>query len=293
MLMDVPYSYTTGFSSLYDNVGSLANQGLDITIGVDILRGRDHYLRFNTTFNYNNEKITELFNGLDRWEITGTGIAYVVGKPVMYYAPVYAGVDPADGRQMWYLPGSNVDECTTTNGTTKVFSEADLTQNTGLRRNAPVNGGFSLAGGWRGFSLQADFSYVLGKTLINNDKYFYANAFQNTDSTQHKDVQDFWTPTNTDAMYPDWSKGEVMQFDTHLYENADFLRLKNLQVAYTLPKRFLGTQEVVSGFRVSFTARNLFTLTNYSGIDPEVDSNVSLGIVGNSKQYLLGVELTF
>jgi hypothetical protein len=64
-------------------------------------------------------------------------------------------------------------------------------------------------------------------------------------------------------------------------------------VAYTLPKRFLGTQKVVNGFKVAFTARNLFTLTNYSGIDPEVDSNVSLGIVGNSKQFLLGVELTF
>lgn len=293
MLMDVPYSYTTGFSSLYSNVGSLVNQGLDITLGIDILRGRDHYLRFNTTFNYNSEKITELFNGLERWEITGTGIAYVVGKPVMYYAPVYAGVDPEDGRQMWYLPGENVDVHTTNNGTTKTFSEADLTQNTGKRRNAPVNGGFSFAGGWRGFSLQADFSYVLGKTLINNDKYFFANPFQNTDSTQHKDVQDFWTPSNTDAKYPDWSKGEVMQFDTHLYESADFLRLKNLQVAYTLPKRFLGTQKVVNGFKVAFTARNLFTLTNYSGIDPEVDSNVSLGIVGNSKQFLLGVELTF
>lgn len=293
MLMDVPYSYTTGFSSLYSNVGSLVNSGLDITLGVDILRGRNHYLRFNTTFNYNSEKITELFNGLNRWEITGTGIAYVVGEPVMYYAPVYAGVDPEDGRQMWYVPGDNVDVNTTNNGTTKVYNEADLTQNTGKRLHAPVNGGFSFAGGWGGFSLQADFAYVLGKTLINNDKFFYANPYQNTDSTQHKDVQDYWTVDNTDAKYPDWSKGEVMQFDTHLYENANFLRLKNLQFAYALPKKVLGNQNVLSGAKFSFTARNLFTLTNYSGIDPEVDSNVSLGIVGNSKQFLFGVELTF
>ena len=293
MLMDVPYSHTTGFSSMYDNVGSLVNAGLDITLGVDILRGRDHYLRFNTTFNYNSEKITELFNGLDRWELTGTGLAYVVGEPVMYYAPVFAGVDPEDGRQMWYVPGDDVDVHTTDNGTTKTFNEADLTQNTGKRLHAPVNGGFSFAGGWRGLSLQADFSYVLGKTLINNDKYFYANAFQNTDSTQHKDVQDFWSPDNTDAKYPDWSKGEVMQFDTHLYENADFLRLKNLQIAYSLPKTVLGSQNVVNGVKFSFTGRNLFTVTRYSGIDPEVDSNVSLGIVGNSKQFLFGVELTF
>lgn len=293
MLMSVPHSHTTGFSSLYDNVGSLVNSGLDITLGADILRGRDYFLRFQTTFNYNREKITSLFNGLDRWEITGTGLAYVVGKPVMYYAPIYAGIDPEDGRQMWYVPGDDPDVTTTANGTTKTFDEASLTQNTGKVRRAPVYGGFSLSGAWRGLSLQADFSYVLGKTLINNDKYFFANPYQDVTSTQHKSVLDFWTPQNKDAEYPDWSKGEVMQMDTHLFENADFLRLKNLQVAYALPEKALGTQKVVSGVKFSFTARNLFTLTNYSGIDPEVDSNVSLGIVGNSKQFLFGVELTF
>jgi len=294
MLMSVPYSYTTGFSSLYDNVGSLLNTGFDITLGVDILSGRDHYLRFNTTFNYNKEKITSLFNGLDRWEITGTGIAYVVDKPVMYYAPIYAGIDPEDGRQMWYVPGDDPDVTTTDNGTTKVYDVASLTQNTGKARRAPVYGGFSFAGGWRGISLQADFSYVLGKTLINNDKFFYANPYMENTSTQHKDVADFWTPENTDAAYPDWSKGEVMQLDdTHLMENADFLRLKNLQIAYSFPERLLRNQNVVKGFKVSFTGRNLFTLTKYSGIDPEVDSNVSLGVVGNSKQYLFGIELSF
>ena len=292
MLMSVPNSHTTGFSSLYDNVGSLLNTGMDLTIGVDILRGRDHYLRFNKTFNYNYEKILSLFNGLDRWEITGTGVAYVVGKPVMFYAPIWAGIDSEDGRQMWYVPGDNPD-VTTTKETTKQFDEASLTQNTGRSRRPPVYGGFSFAGGWRAWSFQADFSYVLGKTLMNNDKYFYANPYQNTTSTQHKEVADFWTPYNTDAAYPDWSKGQVMQFDTHLYENADFLRLKNLQIGYTFPERLLGNQSVLKGMRLSFTGRNLFTLTKYSGIDPEVDSNVSLGIVGNSKQYLFGIELTF
>ena len=292
MLMDVPYNYTTGVSSLKDNVGSLSNRGIDLTFGVDILQGRDYYLRASTTFNYNAEKVTSLFNDLDRWEITGTGIAYVVGKPQMFYAPIYAGIDPEDGAPMWYLPGENVDE-TTMNETTKVFDEASLTQNTGKRYTAPIYGGFSVAGGWRGFSLQADFSYVLGKTLINNDSYFYANPNLFAEQNYHKDVADFWTPENRDAKYPDWSKGYEMQFDTHMYENANFLRLKNLLVAYSLPKRVLAGQNVLHGLKVTFTGRNLLTATKYSGIDPEVNSNVSLGRLGNSKQYLFGIELTF
>jgi len=84
-----------------------------------------------------------------------------------------------------------------------------------------------------------------------------------------------------------------MQFDTHLIENASFLRLKNLQVAYNFPRRLLGKQNVVNGLKLSFTGRNLLTFTKYSGIDPEIDSNVTYGFVGNSKQYLFGLELTF
>ena len=292
MLMDVPYNYTTGFSSLYANVGGLLNQGVDLTLGVDILRGKDYWLRASTTFNYNAEKVTELFNGLERWEMVGYGFAYVVGQPVSFYAPIFAGIDPADGMPMWYLPGENVDE-TTMNETTKVFDEAGLTQNTGKRLNAPIYGGFSVGGGWRGISVQADFSYVLGKTLINNDKYFYANPNQFSGMNQHKTVADYWTPENTDAIWPDWSKGAIMEFDTNMYENANFLRLKNLQVAYDLPRRLLGNQQVINGIKVSFTGRNLFTATKFTGIDPEVDSNLTYGRAGNSKQYLFGLELTF
>jgi hypothetical protein len=210
----------------------------------------------------------------------------------MFYAPIYAGIDPADGAPMWYLPGENVDE-TTMNETTKIFDEAGLTQNTGKRYTPPIYGGFSIGGGWRGISVQADFSYVLGKTLINNDAYFYGNPNAFAEQNYHKAVADFWTPENTDAQYPDWSKGYIMQFDTHMYENADFLRLKNLQVAYALPKKLLAGQNVLNGLKVTFTGRNLLTATKYSGIDPEVAGNLTLGRLGNSKQYLFGLELTF
>jgi len=294
MLMDVPYSYTAGFSELMANVGSMSNTGIDITLGVDILRGKDYYLRASTTFNYNREKVTELFNGMERWEIANTGLAYIVGQPVVFVAPIFAGIDPEDGRQMWYLPGEDKDVTTMDpERVTKTFDETTLTQNIGKSLNAPINGGFSIGGGWRGLSLQADFSYVLGKTLLNNDMIFYVNPVSNLGYNTHKMSQDFWTPENTDAKFPDWSKGEVMQFDTHLYENADFLRLKNLQIAYDLPRRFLGNQKVLNGLKISFTGRNLLTVTNFTGVDPEVHGNLTYGRVGASKQYLFGLELTF
>ena len=231
MLMAVPYPYTTGFSSLYRNVGGLENQGIDINLGVDILKHKDYFLRFSTTFNYNAQKVTELFDGRNRWEMSNYLTAYVVGEAPMFYMPIYAGVDPEDGAPMWYKAGSNPDEKTCVE-TTKNYEEAALTQNTGKKLYAPINGGFSLSGGWKGLTLQADFSYVLGKYMVNNDAYFYNNPMQGRlNYNQSKDVLNYWTPENPNAAFPDWSQGYVMQFDTHLLENASFLRLKNLQMS--------------------------------------------------------------
>ena len=67
MILDVPQPYTAGITEATSNVGSLMNQGVDITLGFDFLRGRDYWLRASTTFNYNAQKVTELFDGKHTW----------------------------------------------------------------------------------------------------------------------------------------------------------------------------------------------------------------------------------
>ncbi len=84
-----------------------------------------------------------------------------------------------------------------------------------------------------------------------------------------------------------------MQFDTHLLENASFMRLKNLQIGYSLPKSLMQKMGIFRDFKITFTGRNLLTFTNYTGLDPEDDTNISLGLPANTKQYMLGLELTF
>lgn len=294
MLMEVPYPYTSGFTSLVANVGGLTNNGVDITLGFDILRGKDYYFRADANFSYNAEKVTELFDGRNEWILPDELRGFVVGQPVNFYLPLYAGVDPADGKQMWYVPG---DDITVTNkdpnNVTKTFNEEALIQNAGLKMNPPIYGGFSLSGAFKGLSARADFSYVLGKWLINNDRFFYDNPnVVGADYNQRKDVSDFWTPYNTDAKYPDWTTGQKMQFDTHLLEDGSFLRLKSLQIGYSF-KSLLGWQKAIKDAKITFTGRNLLTLTKYTGMDPEVDSNITYGVAGNSRQFLGGIEITF
>ena len=112
MLMSVPNPYTSGFPTMYANVGSMMNQGIDLNISYDIINTRNVYLSARATFAYNAEKVTELFNGLEEWVVPNTGVGYIVGQPVMYYDVIYAGVDPTDGAPMWYLPKVTTDPIT-------------------------------------------------------------------------------------------------------------------------------------------------------------------------------------
>ena len=284
MLMDVPVPYTSGFSSITQNVGSMTNSGVEIAVSLDLLKTKDWFVGFNMNYAYNKNKITELFYGYDEWAMPNYLVSYNVGEPVQYYMAEWAGVDPADGQQMWYIPGTDGE-------TTKEYDEELLQQATGKKRYAPHNGGFGLNVSWKGLSLNADFAWVLGKYMVNNDYYFAANPYNFAGYNQSKDVLNEWKEPGDITDIPAY--GNVMQFDTHLLENASFLRLKNISLSYTLPKNWLLPTKVIQGVRIMATARNLFTITNYKGADPELDTNLTYGAYPNTKQFTIGAELTF
>ena len=87
--------------------------------------------------------------------------------------------------------------------------------------------------------------------------------------------------------------GEAIQFDSHLIEDASFLRLKNLTVGYELPRKWMTKTGFMKGLRLYFTARNLWTATGYTGFDPEIDSNLTYGRYPNSRQFVGGIQMTF
>lgn len=294
MLMDVPVPLTTGFGSVLQNVGALNNTGVDLNISIDILKGKDYYLGFSTVFNYNKMKIKSLFDGKTEWVIPGTSLGYIVGQPLMFYMPIYAGVNTETGEQQWYLPGDDPNKTQMDpNKVTSKFDENALNQNTGKNRYAPFSGGFSLNGSWKGIGLQADFSYVIGKDMMVNERYFSENPAGFFGMNTSTNVLDSWKKPGDIAAYPNWADQPVMQFDTHLMSDASFLRLKNLTLSYTLPSHILAKSRSLTGIKVYATARNLVTVTSYNGVDPEVNSNLSMAPLGNSKQFIFGLELKF
>ena len=293
MLMSVPLPYTAGFDTYSSNVGGLANTGIDVTLSLDFVNTKDWYVNFNATFNYNANKVTELFYGLESWTVANTGVQYVVGQPVSFYYPIFAGNDPADGMQTWYLPKEGDNTVTTKDPSrvTKTFSEAALLQNTGKPRFAPAAGGFGLEVAYKGIRLSSYFTYTLDKYLINNDRYFSSNPANFASYNQHTEVLDYWKKPGDIAAFPKY--GQIVQFDTHLLEDASFLRMKALELSYDLPQNLLGKTKVFKYVKVLVGARNLFTITKYKGGDPEVDSNLTYGAYPNTKQYSVGLEINF
>lgn len=282
MLMSIPYSYTTGHAAGWGNIGSMYNRGVDFSIRADIFNQRDFTWNAYANINYNKNKLTELFGGRDEYVLANTGIKYEVGYPYgEYYYVEWVGVDPADGQQIWL--DSDGKE-------TKDFSD-NYAKYLGKQRYAPVAGGFGTTISWKGLSLSADFSYVLGKWTINNDIYFVRNPNFVSQLNQTVDLLNIWTTPGQVTDIP--AANSSLQFDSHILENASFLRMKNIMIGYSFPERWMRKTGFIKGARIFAVGRNLLTVTKYGGPDPEVDSNLQLGNYPNSKQFTFGAELTF
>lgn len=283
MLMKIPYSSTTGFSSGWGNVANMRNRGVDITANFDILKDfNDFNWSISVNANYNKNEITKLFNGLDEYVLSNTGLKLQVGKPYgEYFYNIWAGVDPRDGYNMWYDKNGNL---------TKTFSEDDAVF-TGKQRYAPWSGGIGTRFSWKGISVSADFSFMVGQHIVNNERWFSENPTFGSSMNQTTEMLNIWQQPGDVTNIA--SVDSPMQFDTHLLEDASFMRLKNLSVSYTLPQRWMKKTGFMESAKVFFVGRNLLTFTGYKGYDPEIDSNMQLGNYPNTKQISFGLELTF
>ena len=295
MLMSTPLAYTTGFSSMMLNVGQLTNNGVEVEVSYDAFRSRDAFVNIYANFAYNANKIDKLFNGQQSWDRPSYYLSYVVGKSINYYMAEFAGVDKNDGLAMWYTKGNHGNGKTVhefnPETMTKTYSN-DLLQDVGKAYYPNMNGGFGFTASWKGLSLNADFAFVLNKYMLNIDYQFSTNnANAKQGFNQSRDMLKMWKKPGDITDIPSLATENV--FDTRVLQNASFLRLKNLTLSYSLPQQWMQATRFFDSVRIYATARNLFTATKYKGGDPEKDGNISLGFYPGTRQYMLGVEVSF
>ena len=282
MLMYIPYSFQTGFTGGWGNVGNMRNRGFDLELKYDFVNTKDWYVTAALNMNYNKNEITELFGGRNEFVDGRSGLKYEVGKPYgEFYLVDYAGVDPATGKQIWYDKDGNL---------TGSYSESDA-KFIGKNRFAPWSGGLNINVSYKGFALNAAFSGVFGKYIENYDRYFIENPSFVDESNMTARMMNIWTTPGQITDIP--KAGETIKHDSRWIDNASFVRLKNLQLSYTLPAAIAKKTGFLNGMKVYITGRNLVTFTGYKGIDPEVDYEIASGDYPNTKQIIAGVEFTF
>ena len=173
-----------------------------------------------------------------------------------------------------------------------------------------LTGGVNLSLGWRGFDLSTYLYFSVGNDLFAMYKYY--THFGSLQSAYSKDRRDnSWHPqTNPDGIYPLWATtgGEsdiaANQSNSGYIEDGSFLRMQTLTLGYTLPKKILDKIKFEK-IRIYGQVANVFTITGYSGLDPQVrtdrDGGISndrnmgtdFGAYGMPRQFIIGLNLTF
>jgi TonB-linked SusC/RagA family outer membrane protein len=293
------------------NVGDMSNKGVELTLGYHYGRNDERPIKFDAVFNIsrNVNKIDRLAPGIDQqpygaFRSLQTSILKV-GEPFgSFYGLDVAGIyqnaeEVAAGPS---YPGARVGgfKFRDVNGDGLISpSDRTIIGNP----NPDFIYSLSLNANYKNFDIAMFFNGVQGNDLYDTNRYFTDfNTFAGARSVR---LLDAWSPTNTESMIPSPTIGASdLEYNSSSYyvQNGSFFRMKNLQIGYNFPaQKIFGTSYGVSKLRVYASVTNLFTVTKYEGLDPEVSQEtetfsalgVDRGIYPNPRQFLLGISVGF
>lgn len=303
---DVPLSI--GFDKIQQNIGSIRNRGLEISLNTVNFAGERGRFKWTTNFNisFNKSKITGLSGDQD---FLVSGIQYPtidnlyiarVGHPLSeMYGYVYDGVyQYEDFNEV--SPGvfvlkngipNNTQERNTIqpgdmklrdiNGDGKVTAEDQTVIGHGL----PIHtGGFTNNFSYKGFDLSIFFQWSYGNDVINYNRAKLEDL-RGQHTNQLASAMNHWTPrvdngdgTYTDGNYTNYlcavNRNLTNLNTSRVVEDASFLRLKNVQLGYNFPVKLI-KRIGISSLRLYVSGQNLWTWTKYTGYDPEVSTRNS------------------
>lgn len=262
LIRAVSTSLTTGFGSVSQNVGSMANKGWEFTIKGDVVKARNFnwYSNFNLALNKN--VITKLPKGTnERNDQFYLKEGYSFNN---YYMKEFAGVDPQTGNPLYYTDGGHAAT------TTDISKAAYVVLN---KQSIPKYiGGFSNVFSYKGISLGVDFTYNLGYSVYGaSDIYFTSGAYYTYNKYQF--IYDRrWTTPGQHTDVPKYSPTTDNSTSTYRLYRGDHIRLQNLSVGYDFKHIGIVNRLGVNKLHVYARATNLWlkTFDDRLPFDPEV-----------------------
>ena len=296
LLLQATIPSSSGYTSAMMNIGSMRNQGGEFTLDATLIQRKNFSWNVNFNIALNRNKVTALTN--DQYSLL-SGVSWdqkfngqypyitQVGKPSgMMYGFIYEGTYKYDDFNSGtalkdgvpYL--SSVGKNAVRPGDPKyrdingdgVIDDNDRTI---IGCGQPLStGGFGTSFNLYGFDLNVFFSWSYGNNILNANRLYFENG-NVSNTNQWATYKNRWTEKNPDSDIPRIQANGVYLYSSRVVEDGSFLRLRNVSLGYTIPRKVLRKMHFDS-MRVYISADNVYTLTNYSGPDPEVSTRNSV-----------------
>ena len=296
LLLQATIPASSGYTSSMLNIGSMQNQGVEFTLNLVPIQKKNFTWAMDFNIAMNRNKVTALTNdqySLLRsvsWEQKfNSQYPYItqVGKPSgMMYGFIYDGTykyddfTSANSLKDGVPYMSSVGQSAVRPGDPKYRDVnkdgvVDDNDRTIIGCGQPLHtGGFGNTFNFYGFDLNIFFSWSYGNDILNANRLYFENGTL-SNTNQLKSYKGRWTEKNPNSDIPRIQANGMYVYSSRVIEDGSFLRLRNVTLGYTLPRKTLRKMHFDT-MRVYISGENLWTLTGYSGPDPEVSTRNSV-----------------
>lgn len=279
LLMQHSLAATTGFSTTWENVGKIENNGFETSINATLIQTKDFQWNLSANISHDKNKVTKLYGSTEKI-LNGTdrrGNIFLGESLNTIYAYQCGGIATEENRAQWdgidqngHTVGVGDLFVVDRNGDSKI-SESD--KYIAGKTDPKVFGGFATDLSYKGFTLNAVFNYSIGAKRISD---YYESLIASVGLSQAStDLMDRYSSSNTGASLPrvvtntsaynGWKASEC----DFAVQNASYLRLSTLSLSYRFNDKILKKTHL-SNLRLYATANNVFCATKYKGFDPEM-----------------------
>lgn len=256
----------TGYSGYWENIGGVKNNGIELFLDADIIRSQDFQWAMNFNIGFNKNEVTELYEGEP---IIKGNKRLNIGEDInTWYMRKWAGVDPENGDPLWELIDEETGEVSTTNNWN------DATQQEVGTASPDYYGGFGTSFTYKGIRLSANFAFSNGNKIYNYNRELYDadGAYPTYNQQVLADGWSRWQEPGDIATHPRpiYGGNNLSNKTSSRYlEDGSFLRMRNIRLGYTFDYEWIQNLGM-SNLNLYISGDNLWTITDFSGMDPEV-----------------------
>lgn len=280
---------SSGYTSITGNFASIRNKGVEIAADARLLTGKFKW-NVNANVSVNRNQLLSLEGRTNEYVLNPYSVLRV-GQPLgIFKTYVFNGIYQT-GETV--LPGSS-----SRTGGVKVADLDNDKQITGADQTISGNAnpsfifGFSSNFNYRHFDLSFFLSGVQGNKIFNLSRYTFENGLGGRNAVEG--MKDRWSPTNPNNEYASGFQGGRIPVSDRFVEDGSYIRMKNITLGYKLP-----AIKYITNARLYISGNNLFTITKYSGYDPEVNSfggsNTLIGVDNlvypMARSFLVGLQV--